>query len=185
MNKINRNLWIFITHLFGLRKIGKRSCIYKPLQIDNPGSISIGAKVFIGHHSWLIGANNCSDKGLIVKDNTTIGHFAHIVAHKEVVIEEEVLLADKVFISDCSHNYEDVDIPIQSQGVSVIKPVFIGEGSGLGENVCVGGASVGKHCVIGANSVVTNDIPDCCIAVGAPARVIKKYDKELQEWVKV
>ena len=68
----------------------------------------------------------------------------------------------------------DINTPIKEQDISIVSPVVIGEGSWLGENVCVCGASIGKHCVIGANSVVTNDIPDYCVAVGAPARVIKK-----------
>ena len=64
----------------------------------------------------------------------------------------------------------------------MLKPVIIGEGSWLGENVCVCGASVGKHCVIGANSVVTRDIPDYCIAVGSPARVVKRYNFDKNTW---
>ena len=50
--------------------------------------------------------------------------------------------------------------------------------------MCVIGAKIGKHCVIGANSVVTKDIPDYCIAVGIPAKVIKRYDFEKKQWIK-
>lgn len=185
MNKISRNIWIFRSKLMGLKKLGSRSCIYKPLQIDHANTISIGTKVFVGHNSWLMGSETQDSKGLIIKDNTIIGHFAHIIAYREVIIENDVLLADKVFISDCSHNYKGADIPIQNQGISFIKPVLIGEGSWLGENVCVCGADIGKHCVIGANSVVTKDIPDYCVAVGSPAKIIKKYDEKLAEWVSV
>ena len=64
--------------------------------------------------------------------------------------------------------------------------VIIGEGSWLGTNVVVvGKVSIGKHCVIGANSVVTKDIPDYSVAAGIPAKVIKKYDFEKKEWVRV
>lgn len=64
--------------------------------------------------------------------------------------------------------------------------VIIGEGSWLGTNVVVvGKVRIGKHCVIGANSVVTKDIPDYSVAVGIPAKVIKKYDFANEEWVKV
>lgn len=59
--------------------------------------------------------------------------------------------------------------------ISLLSKLFcIGEGSWIGENVCVCGANIGKHCVIGANSVVTKDIPDYSVAVGCPARIIKK-----------
>ena len=74
---------------------------------------------------------------------------------------------------------------IYKQGVGSLSPVVIGEGSWLGENVCVCGAKVGKHCVIGANSVVTTDIPDYCVAVGSPAKVVKRFDFDRSEWVRV
>lgn len=61
----------------------------------------------------------------------------------------------------------------------------IGEGSWLGENVCVIGASVGKHCTIGANAVVTKDIPDYSVAVGIPAKVIKQYNFKTQRWERI
>ena len=75
-------------------------------------------------------------------------------------------------------------MPIMNQPVKVLRKVRIGEGSWLGENVSVCGASIGKHCVIGANSVVTKDIPDYCVAVGSPAKVVKKYDSEKKQWVR-
>ena len=174
MNKITRNMWILRDKLMGFKNIGFRSCIYKPLQIDNANTIAIGNRVFIGHYSWLIGSNNKDARGLRIEDGTTIGHFVHIVANREVIIENNVLLADKVFITDCNHNYDDRNVPIQNQDISFIKAVCIGEGSWIGENVCVCGANIGKHCVIGANSVVTKDIPDYSVAVGCPARIIKK-----------
>ena len=50
---------------------------------------------------------------------------------------------------------------------------------------CIIGASVGKHCVIGANAVVTKDVPDYCVAVGAPAKIIKKYNLKNKKWEKI
>ena len=117
--------------------------------------------------------------------STTIGHYAHIIAMHSMTIEQNVLIADKVFISDCTHSYEDINKPVIRQEVKELSPVVIGEGSWIGENVCICGASVGKHCVIGANSVVTSDIPDYSVAVGSPARVVKKYDLNSNEWKKV
>lgn len=64
--------------------------------------------------------------------------------------------------------------------------VVIGDGSWLGKNVVViGNVSIGKNCVIAANSVVTKDVPDYSIAAGIPARVIKRYDFDRKEWVKL
>ena len=61
----------------------------------------------------------------------------------------------------------------------------IGEGTWLGEGVCVIGAKIGKGCVIGANAVVTKDIPDYSVAVGSPAKVIKKYNSDTKRWEKL
>lgn len=166
-------------------KIGVRSYIRNPLQIDNPGRIFLG-NVYIGYKVWLA-ANPLTDAPicrLIIRDGCTIGNFCHIYATGEVILEKDVLTADRVYISDNLHGYEDITMPIHKQPIKQNGCVTIGEGSWLGENVCVVGASIGKHCVIGANSVVTKDIPDYSVAVGIPARVIKRYDFEQKKWVK-
>ena len=75
-------------------------------------------------------------------------------------------------------------MPVKYQPIKQLNEVYIGDGCWIGENVCIIGASIGKNSVIGANAVVMKDIPDYCVAVGAPARVIKKYDFDLQEWIK-
>lgn len=81
-----------------------------------------------------------------------------------------------MYITDCDHEYRNVDIPIIDQGiVQKGQKVSIGDGSYIGINaVIVGNVKIGKHCVIGANSVVTKDVLDYCVAVGSPAKVIKK-----------
>ena len=94
----------------------------------------------------------------------------------KIHIGKNVLTADKVYISDCIHTYNDINFPVMNQEVISLNEIKIGDHSWLGENVVIIGASVGKHCIIGSNSVVTNDIPDYSVAVGAPARVIKRYD---------
>lgn len=64
--------------------------------------------------------------------------------------------------------------------------LVIGDGTWIGTNVViVGNIHIGKNCVIGANSVVTKDIPDYSVAVGIPAKVIRKYDFEKKEWIKI
>ena len=81
-----------------------------------------------------------------------------------------------MYITDCDHEYRNVDIPIIDQGiVQKGQKVSIGDGSYIGINaVIVGNVTIGKHCAIGANSVVTKDVLDYCVAVGSPAKVIKK-----------
>ena len=85
-------------------------------------------------------------------------------------------MSPNVYITDCDHEYRNLDIPVIDQGiVQKAQKVSIRDGSYIGINaVIVGNVKIGKHCVIGANSVVTKDVPDFCVAVGSPARVIKR-----------
>ena len=165
---------------------GKHSRLVSPLAIDGAWNIRIGERVYVGDKSWLAALPLTGEKECLLElqDGVSIGHFNHIYATKRIVIEKNVLIADKVYISDNLHGYENIDIPIKCQPIIQHGEVVIGEGSWLGENVCVIGAKIGKHCVIGANSVVTKDIPDYCIAVGVPAKVIKIYDFEKKKWIK-
>lgn len=121
-------------------------------------------------------------------DNVEIGNHSTIASHHRVVIEKNVLTGPHVFIADYNHEYRNVDLPVWKQGEFAPKEseVVIGEGSWLGTNVVVvGKVHIGKHCVIGANSVVIKDIPDYSVAAGIPAKVIKRYDFEKEEWVRV
>ena len=66
------------------------------------------------------------------------------------------------------------------------KPVKICQNAWLGENIAVlSGVTIGKNSIIGANSVVSKNIPENCIAVGNPAKVIKKYNFETRTWEKI
>lgn len=166
---------------------GKGSVVVSPLQVECPHNIFIGNGVVIQYKSWiaanpLTGYEKCE---LVFEDGCCIGNFNHIYATHSVIFHKHVLTADKVYVSDNFHGFEDIDIPIISQPVVQNRSVEIGEGSWLGENVCVLGSHIGKHCVIGANSVVTHDIPDYSVAVGTPARVIRKYDFDSNKWIKI
>lgn len=180
-----------ICKIFYYRKIfksfGRDSCINCPLSIEKPQNIFIGNNVVIQYKTWLASEPLTGEKvsKLIIEDGCTIGHFNHIYATKSIILHKNVLTADKVYISDNLHGYKDINTPILRQPIVQNGEVEIGEGSWLGENVCVLGAKIGKHCVIGANSVVTKDVPDYSVAVGSPARVIKKYDFSNNKWIEV
>lgn len=164
-------------------QFGWLSYINNPLRIDGAKRIFIGNRCTIQYKTWLA-ANPLTGETakLIIEEGCNIGNFNHIYATHKIVLHKNVLTADKVYISDNLHGYEDITIPICRQSIIQKNTVEIGEGSWLGENVCVIGANIGKHCVIGANSVVTKDIPDYSIAVGAPAIIIKQYDFYANKW---
>lgn len=183
INKLFAKIKALSLYGFIFKSFGKHSLIVKPVSIEGKKFIRIGNKVFVNSYSW-IGAFSIKGKSpeLVIDDGCTIGHFNHIISVRSVVIENNVITADRVYIADNLHSYQDPDIPVKDQPVVFAGKVRIGEGSWLGENVCIIGASVGKHCVIGANAVVTKDIPDYCVAVGIPAKVIKTYNSLSGEW---
>ncbi len=165
-------------------KFGKKSIVLRPCTIDSPQRIFVGNKVYISTYAWLA-ANPQSEQAvckLIIGDGTSIGRNSHIYATSLIEIGKKVLMAEGVYISDNAHDYSNINIPIMDQPVLQLATVQIGDGAWIGENVCIMGASVGKNCIIGANAVVTKNIPDYCVAVGAPAKVIKRYNFETSKW---
>jgi acetyltransferase-like isoleucine patch superfamily enzyme len=172
----------YYQHIF--RHFGQGSSIRKPIILNNPQNIFIGDHVTILHNAWLSGPPNIKGHESILKiaNNSAIGNYCHIYATTQIIIEEKVLIADKVYISDNMHNYKNIALPIIDQGINQLSVVNIGQGSWIGENVCIIGASIGKNCVIGANAVVNKDIPDYSVAVGIPAKVIKRYNNETGVW---
>lgn len=186
-NKIVAKLRAMTYYKLCFRQYGKHTLILRPLLLEGKKNISIGDRTFIYDQVWLAAMPLTENKNpeLRIGNNCGLGHLNHIYATNRIVLEDSVLTADKVYISDTLHAYENPNIPIKEQEVRSPKEVIIGEGSWLGENVCIIGASIGKHCVIGANAVVTHDIPDYCVAVGSPARVIKRYNFKTQQWEKV
>ena len=186
--RLLKRAYNFVNHIyysFKIDHLGYRSLIYNPL-ILRGGVISVGNKTIIRPKVWLE-ANPLTGEGkaeIKIGNGCSIGHFNEIYATKSIVIEDKVLTADRVYISDNLHGYERFDIPVIDQQIKQIKTVHIGEGSWLGVGVAVIGANIGKHCVIGANAVVTKDVPDYSVAVGIPAKVIKRYNFETERWEK-
>lgn len=110
-----------------------------------------------------------------IGDRCLIGRGSGIVGHYSIDIGNDVWTGHHVYITDQNHGYEQIDIPIAEQ-TQPEQAVVIGDGSWIGYgSVILPGSTIGKHVTIGANSVVTGNIPDYSVAVGAPARVIKQY----------
>lgn len=190
INALKRKIAIIHTSIFyGHRfyAIGKRSYIEKPLKLNFPSTMKIGEDVHVAKFSWLMGNVNKFSQGITLEigNRTTIGNFAHIVALDKIVIGNDVLIADRVFISDSMHSYQDIYRAVKEQGTFVCGEVSIGDGSWIGENVCILGSRIGRHVIVGANSVVTNDLPDYCVAAGIPAKIIKSYNLEKKAWIRV
>jgi lipopolysaccharide O-acetyltransferase len=121
-----------------------------------------------------------------------INDSVHIGAIEQVVIGDHTLIASRVFISDHNHgNYQTQDSASAPEISPADRPLYsrpvrIGCNVWLGEQVCIlAGVTVGDGAIVGANSVVTRDIPPNSIAVGNPARVIRVFNAETQTWQRV
>jgi acetyltransferase-like isoleucine patch superfamily enzyme len=118
-----------------------------------------------------------------IGSNTGIGLSNVIIG--PVKIGDYVMLAQNIVISGLNHGYADVSMPPRMQPV-VTKQITIEDSVWVGANsVITAGVTIGKHAVIGAGSVITKNVPAYSVAVGNPARVIKKYNFESSSWEKV
>jgi len=151
---------------------------FPPNALFNEQYISIGEGTMFGPEITLSagmvpGQQMVSDTVITVGDRCLFGKGSGIVGHLEIVIGDDVWTGHHVYITDQNHGYADLDLPISRQ-VMPERPVSIGSGSWLGHGtVVLPGAKIGRHVVVGANSVVTGELPDNCVAAGTPARVIK------------
>jgi len=185
LERIVYRLLFFPIYKIRLGSIGRGSRLRRPM-LSGASRIFIGKNVYIRNNGWLAaepvtGESQCR---LTIGDGTYVGNACHFFASSSIEIGKKVLFADKVYVSDNVHSFEDPTIPVIDQPVRQLNKVKIDDGAWIGENVCIIGASVGKNSVVGANSVVNKDIPDYCVAVGAPAKIIKRYDFENKSWKK-
>jgi acetyltransferase-like isoleucine patch superfamily enzyme len=155
---------------------GSGSVLEPPVRIGGERRIVVGSGVYIGAGSWLQALEGEGD-ALVIGDGTSISGAAHISAAASIRIGRDVLLARNVFISDHNHAFDDPTRPVLAQGIGEPRPVEIGDGAWLGENVVVtAGVRIGRGAVVGANAVVLDDVPDRAVAVGVPARVVRILD---------
>jgi acetyltransferase-like isoleucine patch superfamily enzyme len=161
---------------------GPRSVIQPPVRLAGEQRIAVGRDVFVGAGSWLqVLEGPGDDVALELGDGTSISGNCVLSAATSVKLGKKVLIARGVYVADHNHAYADRERAVLDQGVDGVAPVEIGDGAWLGENVVVGpGVSIGRGSVIGANSVVVSDVPDYAVAVGAPARVVKRFGADLE-----
>jgi len=180
-NQTRPRLWIkwFVNPFY--HKKGKGSCVRPRTRMD----VVPWNKFELGLDSTIedFSAINNGVGPVIIGDRTKIGLSNTVIG--PVTIGNDIRLAQNITLSGLNHNYEDVNIPIHKQGVSTAQ-IEIEDNAWIGANVVVlAGVKVGKHSIIAAGSVVTKNIPPYSVAVGNPARVLKKYNPETNIWEKV
>jgi len=169
--------------------LGKGSTIFKPLLITHPRNIYIGRKVLMreGARIEIVKTPGMIPK-IIIGNNVNIEQSVHIVCGSRISIEDNVTITGRVAIVDVNHPYDDIHsetkigarVECEDNSVTIGAGAFIGFGAVILPNV-----KIGRHAVVGALSVVTRDIPEYSVAAGNPAKVVKKYCFETNEWVKV
>ena len=154
-----------------------------------PGSLLVPQRIYPSHvmsHPEIKHEVQIYNPKIVIGNRVTSTGSLTISAMQEVTIEDDVMLALNVLISDGMHGFENANEPYKYQKMWKIAPVLIKQGCWIGQNVVImPGVTVGELSIIGANSVVTKNIPDRSIAIGAPARVIKTWDESNNCWVSV
>ena len=161
----------------------------RPTHIRISGKYKIG-KGFTSGPGLILDVLN-DEAELVIGNNVKMNHRCHIGVMKSVKIGNDVLFASNVFVSDHTHgsysgNIQSYPSEPPNKRELITGSVEIADKVWVGENVAIlMGVSIGESSIIGANSVVTKDIPAFSIAAGSPARVIKTWNELQGQWVSV
>jgi acetyltransferase-like isoleucine patch superfamily enzyme len=138
------------------------------------GRLEIGANTLLEPGVWLTAPG---DARIRIGSGTFLNLGVMVAAMGLVEIGDDCMFANGCFISDAAHRFDDPVVPVPWQGFTTKGPTRIGDNVWCGVNVVVtSGVTIGERCVIGANSVVTTDLPPHSIAAGAPARVLRTIE---------
>lgn len=178
-----RWLWFKLLEGSYFARLGRGTKFFGRVRFGSvEGNIFIGRGCMIGHEIFF-----SASRGACIRlgDGCMLNTGCHVVATKGIEIGEGTLIAEYCSIRDQNHRFDDLERPLRQQGFSG-EPVVIGKEVWIGRGVFVGpGVTIGDGCIIGANSVVTRSVPPYSVAVGAPARVIRRRGEPKESGVAV
>lgn len=157
---------------------------FPPGDIFGEEHIAIGSHSLIAPHvSLSVGMTPCqplppgaTSPVLQIGARCSIGRASHLVAHRSVVIGDDVMTGPSCYVTDQNHVYADPELPVGQQWPAE-DPVEIGAGSWLGAGAIVlPGTRLGRNTVVGAGAVVRGDFPDHAVLAGVPAQVVRHYE---------
>lgn len=159
-------------------------------RIWNCENIYIGSNVSIWKRCSMLVSKEYNweiyDPFLKLWNNFCCGNDLFISCIDSIIIGNDVLFSDRVFITDHIHDYKNINIPVVFQNLEKRWSVTIWDGSFVWINsVILPGVKIWKHCIIWASSVVIKDIPDYCVVTWNPAKIIKKYNLQDKKWEKI
>ncbi len=144
------------------------------LEALREGRLELGEGVLLEPGVWITAPGSARIR---IGSGTFLNLGVMVAACELVEIGDHCMLANGCFVSDASHRFDDFDRPVPWQGFTTKGPTRVGDNVWCGAHVVItSGVTIGERCVIGANSVVTEDIPPFSIAAGAPARVLRTIE---------
>lgn len=151
--------------------LGKHSKIVNPLRIIGKNHIYIGDNVHILNGARME-THNFPNGSIRIGNHTSIEQYCHIIASSELLIGDYCVISSYVYISDSNHNYDDFDMihsALIVHDTTIGNHVFIGTGAKI-----MSGVKIGDFAIIGANAVVTKDVPSYEVWAGVPAKCINR-----------
>ena len=168
---------------------GEHSWVMSPIcRISGKQHISVGACTFIGKNARIEAVTQYAgvsyEPRIVIGDNVCINQNFHCTCAKLISIGSGTSITANCGIFDIIHPYEDVSVNPREAEIKML-PIRVGKDCLIGMNsVILPGTELGDHCVVGANSVVSGSFPNYSVLVGAPAKIIKRYDFTTQTWRK-
>ena len=186
-----RKIYSFwLSQFYPFASIGRNVSFHFTSRVHRPRAprISLGNSVSLKEYVWLNPATDdpTGKPTIIVGDNCHIGFGSIISAKNQILLERNVLVGQMVIVVDHNHTYEDVTAPILDQGINGGGTIRICEGTWIGHGAAIicprGELTIGRNCVVAANSLVMRSIPDYSVVSGNPATIVRQYDPERQAW---
>lgn len=181
----SKYLWAVRAIVYKMRfgGFGNLSYIGKPISLENVKRVEIRRKVRIYPGARI---ETHGDGRILIENNVSIGQNFHITScGSSLVIGKDTTILGNVFVTNIDHDYREI-------GVHILKQEYLTKETRIGQNCFIGfgaaiqaGTILGNQCIVGANSVVRGEFPDYSVIVGAPAKVVKRYNFETGEWQKV
>lgn len=163
-------------------KIGFPSYFGKPIFLKGKKNISIGSKVRVFPGARIEAYDGSK---IEIGSNVVIGQNFHLTCAKRIKIGSGTHITNEVMITDIDHDYKDINMPVHEQKF-LINETIIGDNCFMGSGCKIqAGSKLGKHCIVGANSVIRGTFPDYSVVVGVPGKIVKKFNKKTSNWEKL
>jgi acetyltransferase-like isoleucine patch superfamily enzyme len=182
------SLWV--SRLYPFASIGRNVSFHFTSKVSRSRAsrISLGHSSSLREYAWLNVATEdpTGEPTIVLDENCHIGFGSIISAKNRIHLERDVLVGQMALLVDHNHAYEDITVPIIAQGITGGGTIRIGQGTWIGHGACIicprGELTIGRNCVVAANSVVMQNVPANSVVGGNPATIIRQYDPEKRSW---